>query len=55
MRKLLIFGVGYFKRDNLVGCESCSRPRKEGKLDFGNLVSKIISLVVNWLWPFAFI
>ena len=50
MREFLWSGHGGNKEDNLVRWEICCKPKNEGGLGLGNLVSKNIALVAKWLW-----
>ena len=44
--------VGGPRRDHLVSWEICYKPKKEGELGLGNLVSKNKALAAKWLWHF---
>lgn len=45
-------GVGECKRDHLVNWDLVRKPKEEGGLGLGNLISKNFSLLGKWLWRF---
>ena len=52
MRNFLWFGMRDIKRDHLLCWETICKPLDKGRLGFGNLVFKNISLVGKWLRRF---
>lgn len=52
MRDFLWSGSENTVKDHLVSWEICCRPKKEGGLGLGNLVSKNVALAGKWLWRF---
>ena len=48
-RDFLWSGSGHDKKDHLVSWEVCYKPKNEGGLGLGNLVSKNITLMAKWL------
>ena len=52
IRDFLWSWSGGNKKDHLVRWKVCCKPKNEGRLGLGNLVSKNIAVVAKWLWQF---